>query len=236
MARAFVAGAVGGVFEPGGVLDGEAVGEEGVGSDDAFLGEAGAVVEGFGLFETGVAEGGDGVLEGGGVFGGPAVLFEGGGVTLAGGEDDAGAGEFGGEGFGLLDADLEFAVEFDVIAGKGEAGAASCAADESFEFLEGVLLGDGEGACFAGLGFVGGGAGVDGVQFGGEPGGVVVFGGVAGGVEALGHGGEVGGVNEGVVQGGGLVDEGAEGEGPFAGRHIGEGLKVERLGELRVES
>lgn len=73
MTRAFVAGAVGGVFEAGGVLNGEAVGVEGVGGDDAFLREAGSVVEGFGLFKTGVAEGGDGFLEGHGVFVGPAV-------------------------------------------------------------------------------------------------------------------------------------------------------------------
>lgn len=142
-------------------------------------------------------------------------------MPLAGREDDAGAGELGGEEFGLFDADLKFAVEFHVVAGKGEAGSAAGSADEAFEFLKGVLLGDGEGAGFTGFGFVGGGSVGDGVQFGGEPGGVIVFGGVILGVETLRHGGEVGGINEGVVQGGGLFDEGAEGEGPFAGSHSG---------------
>ncbi|MGL4399441.1 MAG: hypothetical protein ACRCXD_06210, partial [Luteolibacter sp.] len=71
--------------EAGGVLEGEAVGVEGVGGDGFFVGEAEFLVFGFVLLGGDFCEGGDGLTKGGGIGGNPTFGLEFGSVFQRGG-------------------------------------------------------------------------------------------------------------------------------------------------------
>ena len=123
-------------MEAGGVLDSEAFVVEGVGGGGFLVGEVELVVLFLGVFAAGSGQRGDGVAEVGGVLGDPAFGGEGGGVPDAGVADDFGALEFGGEGLGSFDSDLEFVVQTGGVAGKCEACAAAGSGDEALDFAE----------------------------------------------------------------------------------------------------
>lgn len=61
-------------------------------------------------------------------------------MGLAGGKDFFGAFDFAGEIGGLVDADLELAVEAGVVFRKSKSGTAACAGEEAFELGEGLDL------------------------------------------------------------------------------------------------
>ncbi len=130
----------GGIGEAGGVLDALAHFVEGVGGEVAGLGEAFLFVLGAFVLGIAVVEEVDGGGEGGGVFVDPAVVVEGVGVGLAGGEDLAGAVDLAGEVSGVLDADLELAVEAGVVFREGEVGAAAGSGEEALQLGEGLDL------------------------------------------------------------------------------------------------
>ena len=214
----------GGVLEAGGVLDGQAIAEKGVGGYDLFLGEAEAVVAGFFVLEIDPGETGDGVAEGGGIGGDPAFGFQVGGVFQSGGVGFVGAVKGGGEGFRAGLANLKFGAEEGVLIGKSEAGAAACSGGEAFHFGEIGLLLEGEIGEVPGAAALGGGGAGDGGDFR-EKGGYEIT------AKAIFEGGLVGGIGNGGAEKGGIAGEDGEGKAEFAGgaHELFKGNTVRRL-------
>ena len=188
---------------------------EGVGGEGAAFGEALFLVLGGFVLGVAVVEEGDGGGEGGGVFVDPAVVVERVGVGLAGGEDFAGAVDLAGEIGRFVDADLELAVEADVVIGKGETGAAAGTGEQAFQLGEGLDLFLGHFADFADGSALGDAAVFDEIDLRleerGEDDGWLVGDGVFLG-KAAGNSGAGGGINKGGMETLRVAEEGADRE------------------------